>query len=329
MSDARPKNGQQIRNSIALTLHREADAILRLKEQLDDTCVDIVQLLYACGGRVIVIGMGKMGAIGRKFSSTLCSTGTPSVFLHPAEAQHGDLGIVSPEDVVVALSYSGQTEEIVSLIPHLLRQGIPLIALTGNRTSPLASRADLVWEIKVAREADEHAPAPTCSSTVYLAACDALAIALMQTRGFTQEQFAIFHPGGYLGRKLLLQVDDLMKTADDIPLVALTTNLRDTIVQIGAKQLGAVFAIDAAGQLVGVFTDGDLRRAIIADPHIMDKSIRELMTAEPKFVTRGTLAAEALRLMEKHSITVLPVVDDQQVPVGALHLHELVQAGLA
>ena len=239
------------------------------------------------------------------------------------------MGIVSRHDVVLALSYSGETEEVISLVPFFQRVGVPVIALTGNMNSELARRATISLDIAVAQEADPVSPAPTCSTTACLAACDALAISLMNLRGFTSNEFAIFHPGGNLGRKLLLCVKDLMHQGETVPSVEEQSSLRNAIVVMSEKKLGAVFAIDATGRLTGILTDGDLRRALERFDNPLTHSIDDLMTKDPVTVGQHDLAAEAMKIMEEKSITILPVVDDAIQPIGALHLHDLVQAGLA
>ena len=307
----------------------EAACIEKIRTRLNQGFVPAVSLLRQCEGRVIVSGMGKMGWIARKAAATFCSTGTPALFLHPSEAQHGDLGIVSRGDVFLALSNSGETAEIVDLLPFMLRNSVDTIALTGRKESALARKSQVVLDISVEREADPITSAPTASTTVALAVCDALAVALMTCRGFTAEQFAIFHPGGFLGKKLLLTVGELMHIGDRIPIAAPTSRLREAIVVMSNKALGCVFVIDSLGKLLGIMTDGDLRRSLTIHSNPLDDRLAQHMTASPRFVTADTLAAEAIRLMEQHSITVLPVLNSDKVPVGAIHLHDLVQAGLA
>lgn len=286
------------------------------------------RLILDCRGKLIVAGMGKMGHIGRKAAATFCSTGTPAVFLHPGEAFHGDLGIVSRGDLLLALSTGGETSEVVGLVPYMRRHGIPVIAVTCRPTSSLGRQADVVVPMQVEREADPIASAPTASTTAALAICDGLAIAVMHSRGFTREQFAEFHPAGLIGRKLLTRVANLMHSGDRLPLGPLDATVREAIVVISKKALGCVFLVDSAGRLAGIFTDGDLRRTLEQAGNPLDDPVARHMTRAPRAINPESLAADAIRLMESRSITVLPVLDQDQRPVGAIHLHDLVQAGL-
>ncbi|MFK7766538.1 MAG: SIS domain-containing protein [Mariniblastus sp.] len=316
-------------------LNNEAAAILAAANRIDGSVVQAVDILFGCRGRVIVTGMGKMGCIARKAAATFCSTGTPAIFLHPSEAVHGDLGIVTDKDVLVLLSNSGETREIVELFPFMARLGVPMIGLTGNSKSQLAQRCEVVLDAAVESEADPIAVAPTSSTTVALAMCDGLAIALMNRRGFTKEQFAIFHPGGNLGGKLLIQVADLMRGGNKIPKTNREDSLRNGIAQISQKGLGAVFVVSDADEVLGILTDGDLRRIIEqaaeqTEGNVLDEPLSNHMTADPKSIGNDALAAEALRLMEESGITVLPVVDHaNEKLVGVIHLHDLIRAGLA
>lgn len=316
---------QLLREALAI----EADAIRGVAAKVGASADRAVELLLGCAGRVIVTGMGKMGLVGRKIAATLASTGTPAVFLHPAEAYHGDLGIVTGEDVVLALSNSGQTEEVVNLLPHFKRLGAKVIALTGRPDSTLGGYADVTLDVGVEREACPLDIAPTASTTAALAMGDALAAALTARRGFTRDDYAIFHPGGSLGRKLLLAVGDLMHTGEALPLVAPDETLREAIVVISNKRLGTALVADETNRLLGVFTDGDLRRLFEKQPDPLSRPMREIMTASPKATRPQTLAAEALRLMENAAITALPVVDDDGTVLGVLHIHDLLRAGLA
>ena len=316
---------REIRGAIAV----ECEALQALLKKVDDAAACAVVLLYACRGRVLVTGMGKTGLIGRKIAATLASTGTPAFFLHPAEACHGDLGVVTAEDVLLAISNSGETEEIVRLLPHFRRFGVRIISLTGRPQSTLARFSNAVIDVGVAREADPLDVAPTASTTAMLAMGDALAVAVLVKRGLTREQFGLFHPGGNLGRKLLLLVKDLMHVGDQLPVVSLETSLREAICQMTLKRLGSAFVIDGQGRLVGFLSDGDLRRLLQREVDPLASPVEQVMTRNPKTITQDELAADALRLMENHAITVLPVVDAEHRPVGALHLHDLVQAGLA
>ena len=315
---------QQIREA----LQCESDAIAVAAARENKAAIDAVELLFRCSGRLIISGMGKMGLVGRKAAATFSSTGTPAIFLHPVDALHGDMGVVTNDDVVIALSNSGKTQEVLELLSYMRRRSVPVIVLTGELDSPLATSGNIVIDTSVEREADPLAVAPTASSTVALAMCDALAIALMHARGFTSEQFAEFHPGGTIGRKLITKVDDLMRTNDELPLVNSQTSLRDAIVTISQKALGCALVVDDNNRLTGILTDGDLRRILQKFENPLSDSIQQYMTKAPQTIGVGSLAVEALRIMEQKSITVLPVVDDQKA-VGAIHLHDLLSAGLA
>lgn len=322
-------NEQQILDSVREIIDREAGALSALSQRLDTSVAKAVEQLLACRGRLIVAGMGKAGLIGRKAAATFCSTGTPASFLHPAEAIHGDLGLVHSQDVLLALSNSGETSEVLSLLPYMRRFAIPVITLTGKKRSTLAQQSDIVLDIAVASEADPKSPAPTCSTTAMLAMCDGLALTLMRCRGFGEEQFAIFHPGGYLGRKLLLRVGDAMRVVPALPLAAENQTLREVIVTMSRQGMGCAFILDSAEKLIGIITDGDLRRIFETHNNPLDEAIGRWMVRRPKTVSPADLAASALKIMEDHKITVLPVVDDQHRCVGGVHLHDLVRQGLA
>lgn len=319
---------QDVLKLLREALDIETEGIVALADRLDDSAVQAVETILACTGRVIVTGMGKMGLIGRKIAATLSSTGTPAFFLHPAEAYHGDLGIIASDDVVLAMSNSGQTEEVTNLLPHIKRFGVKIIAMTGQCESTLARHADVIVDCGVAREACPMNVAPTASTTAALAMGDAIAVALIARRGFTSDDYAIFHPGGSLGRKLLLHVRDIMHAGEDIPTVQPGTALRDAIVEMSSKRLGTAIVTEN-GTLRGIFTDGDLRRLFEAGGNPLEKTIDEVMVAEPKRCHPDDLAAEALRTMEEKSITALPVVDEDNNVVGIVHLHDLIRAGLA
>lgn len=326
-------SGSESVQQVVDVLRNESAAIARAADRVDDSIGQAIQLLFDCHGRVIVTGMGKMGCIARKATATFCSTGTPAVFLHPGEAVHGDLGIVTENDILVVLSNSGETREVLGLLPHVARLGVTVIGLTGNLNSSLAARCTAVIDTGVETEADPIAVAPTSSTTVALAMCDALAVALMKRRGFTKEQFAIFHPGGNLGSKLLIKVADVMHVGDKIPHAHEGDSLRAGISTISAKGLGAVFVVSGANEVLGIVTDGDLRRIIEraatqTDGNVLDEPLSNHMCSKPKSIAAGALAAEALRLMEDNGITVLPVVDSHAL-VGVIHLHDLIRAGLA
>jgi arabinose-5-phosphate isomerase len=274
--------------------------------------------------------MGKSGLICHKIAATMASTGTPTFFLHPAEGIHGDLGMLSRGDVVIAVSYSGETEEICRILPVIKRMGLPLIAMSGRPTSTLGIAGDVHLDISVAEEACPLGLAPTASTTATLAMGDALAVALLNERGFRAEDFAMFHPGGALGKKLLLRVEDLMHKGADIPLVSPDTLLRDALFEITSKKLGVTGVVDAAGLLLGVFTDGDLRRMMERGLEALQLPIADAMSTSPKRILRRNLAAKALQVMEQHAITSLFVFEDEQslVPIGIIHLHDLLRAGV-
>lgn len=309
-------------------LRWEADCVAALAERIDHQFVDVVRAILACRSKLVLTGMGKMGAIAQKAAATFCSTGTAAVYLHPAEALHGDLGLLAPGDMVLALSNSGQTEEVLALLPYLNHRRIPVVAVTSRPGSGLGSQATLVLNLGVEREADPITAAPTASTTTALALCDALAVVVARARGLTAEQFAGFHPGGFLGRRLLLTVGELMHSSGQLPLIAPEESLRNAIVEISSKALGAVFVVAEDGKLVGILTDGDLRRSLTRAPNPLDEPVSRHMTLRPRTTTAELKAVAALQLMERHAITVLPVVNPSGQPVGAVHLHDLVQAGL-
>ncbi len=307
----------------------EAEAIAGLKDKLDHNFSRAVGLLIKAAGNVIVTGMGKSGLIGRKIAATLASTGTPAFFLHPAEGMHGDIGMVGRGDVGVALSNSGETPEVVRLLPVFKRLGLSLIALTGNPGSTLARHADVVLDVGVAKEACPLGLAPTASTTAALAMGDALAVVLFEEKGLSAEDFAQFHPGGALGRRLQT-VEDLMHAGDEIPLVPAETPLKDALFTISAKRLGVTGIVNGSGALVGVITDGDVRRAVGRGVDFFRATAGEVMTADPKRIQATELAASALRRMEEHAITSLFVFGaaDREKPVGIVHVHDLLKAGV-
>ena len=307
----------------------EERAVKDLLPRLDSSFVRAVELLYECKGRVVVTGMGKSGIIGRKISATMASTGTPSFFLHPAEGSHGDLGMVVKGDVVIAISNSGETEEILSLLPVIKRLGIPLIALTGRLNSTLAKRSDVVLDVSVKEEASSLAMAPTASTTAALVMGDALAVALLEMKGFSEEDFALLHPGGTIGKRLLLKVEDLMHVGNEIPLVTLGTPMKDVILEISSKRLGITTVVDDRGRLQGVITDGDLRRILERyGKSFFELKAGQVMTKNPKVISKDALAARALQVMERHSITALVVSNEEGKPTGIIHLHDLLKAGI-
>lgn len=310
------------------TLRLESHAIAALVEQLDDNFDHACTLMLACRGRVVVTGMGKSGHIAGKVAATLASTGTPAFFVHPGEASHGDLGMVTRGDVVLALSNSGETGEVTALLPLLKRIGTPLVSMTGRPGSTLARHADAHINVAVEREACPLDLAPTSSTTAALAMGDALAVALLEARGFTAEDFALSHPGGSLGKRLLLRVSDLMHRGKRLPYVALGSPLRDALIEITRQGLGFTCVISPDGTLAGVYTDGDLRRTLDQHTDLSELRVDDVMTTPGLRVAPGMLAAEAVRIMEDNRITALAVVDSSQRPVGALHMHDLLSSGV-
>ena len=313
----------------ANVLSIEAAGILGLKKKLDGNFRRAVELLLKASGKVVVTGMGKSGLIGRKIAATLASTGTPAFFLHPAEGLHGDIGMVLEGDVVIALSKSGETVEVIRLVPYFKRLGLSLIALTGDPNSTLARHADAVIDVGVSEEACPMGLAPTASTTAALAMGDALAVVLFEEKGFSARDFAMLHPGGALGRKLLT-VEELMHTGDDVPLVSSGTPLKDALFTISAKRLGVTGILDESGALAGVITDGDVRRAVARGVDLSRTRAEEVMSNRPKRISSSDLAASALRKMEEHSITSLFVFDGEEDGrlVGIVHVHDLLKAGV-
>ncbi len=309
-------------------LQIEAAAILALIPRLDAHFARAVGFLRDCRGRVALTGMGKSGAIAQKIASTLASTGTPAFFLHPAEGGHGDLGALVRGDVVVAISNSGETDELIALLPAIKRLGLPLIALVGDPASTLARQSDVALDVSVAEEACQTILTPTASTTAALAMGDAIAVALLEERGFTEQDFARLHPAGTLGRRLLWRVGDLMHVGAELPVVAQEAFMRDAIAEISRKRLGMTAVVDGAGILTGVLTDGDLRRALQRGGNLLERPVKECMAAAPKTIEREALAAKALELMERHAITALLIVDTDGRPEGVIHLHDLLRAGV-
>jgi arabinose-5-phosphate isomerase len=308
-------------------LEIEARAIARLVERLDGRFGKAVDLLQGCMGKVVVSGMGKSGLIGQKIAATLASTGTPAFFLHPAEGSHGDLGMLGRQDVFIALSNSGETQELLTVLPYVKRLNIPVIALTGRSQSTLAKNSDVVLDVSVNEEACPLGLAPTASTTAALAMGDALAIVLLERRGLKEDDFAQFHPGGTLGRRLLLKVRDLMHVGEAIPRVARETSLRDTILEMTSKKLGMTTVVDEIGRLVGVITDGDLRRFLEKGVELGFARAADLATFNPKSIGPDELATRAVHTMERFSITSLVVLDEQRL-VGVIHLHDLLRSGV-
>jgi arabinose-5-phosphate isomerase len=311
------------------TIQIEAGAVSSMEPRINEQFIQACELILGCEGRTIVTGMGKSGHIGRKIAATLASTGSPAFFVHPGEASHGDLGMITRADVVIAISSSGSTAEVVTLLPLIKRLGIPLISMTGNPQSPLGKAADALLDIGVTQEACPLDLAPTTSTTVTLVMGDALAIALLEARGFTAEDFAFSHPGGALGRKLLLRVEDVMHSGHQVPRVRENVPLRSTLLEMTEKGFGMTTVVSDNDELLGVFTDGDLRRAVDNAVDINTVTVGEVMTRNCKAVSGEMLAAEALAIMEGRKITALVVEDEQHHPVGVLHMHDLLRAGLA
>ncbi len=303
-------------------LQTEAAAVLALVDRLDDRFVEAVALVVNCKGRVIVTGMGKSGIICRKIAATLASTGTPAFFLHPAEAVHGDLGVIQADDVVIAMSYSGETEELTRVLETLKRIGAPLIALTGGRNSTLAQAANVALDCSVSEEACPMNLVPTASTTAALAMGDALAMTVLVEKGFKPEDFANLHPGGKLGKRLM-RVEQLMHGGDSLPVVQLHTSMKDVIYEMSRKGLGMTSVVEKDGSLAGIITDGDLRRKMGTTPNIMELSARDLMTASPVAIGQSTLAVEALAMMEQRKITSIVVIDADRRVEGVVHLHDL------
>ncbi|TIC84590.1 KpsF/GutQ family sugar-phosphate isomerase [Crenobacter intestini] len=306
----------------------EADAIGRLASRLGTAFVAVIDTLLACRGRVVVTGIGKSGHIARKIAATMASTGTPAFFVHPAEAAHGDLGMIAESDVLIALSNSGESDEVIALLPALKRKGIRLIAMTGRVDSTLAREADIHLDASVEREACPLGLAPTASTTTALALGDALAVTLLDARGFGKEDFALSHPGGSLGRRLLVHVRDVMHTGEALPQVTCGTPLKGALLEISQKGLGMTAVVGADGRLAGLYTDGDLRRTLDTTDSLAGLVIDDVMTRAPRTITADKLAAEAVQLMQRHKINGLIVVDTDGRAQGALNMHDLMRAGV-
>lgn len=311
-------------------LRIEAQSILDLMDRLDETFVQAVDILYHCKGKVVLMGMGKSGLVGRKIASTFASTGTPAFFLHPAEGVNGDFGMLAKEDVLVAISNSGETRELVEVLPLIKRYGNRLISLTGNPKSTLAKVSDVNLDIRVKEEACPLGLAPTASTTATLALGDALAVTVMERKGFREEDFAMLHPGGALGKRLLLKVEDLMHGGRTFPMVSGESEMKEVIFEITSKRLGVTGVHNGEGQLIGVITDGDLRRALEKFSDLLKRRACEVMTKNPKWIEKHALAAQAVQRMEEYSITSLFVLNraGDKVPVGIIHLHDLLKAGV-
>lgn len=310
------------------TIELEANALAALAKRIDGNFARACELILATQGRVIVVGMGKSGHIGGKIAATLASTGTPAFFVHPGEASHGDIGMITPADIVLAISHSGETEEILRILPIIKRMGAKLVALTGRPESSLARQADAILDAGVEKEACPLNLAPTASTTAALAVGDALAVALLKRRGFTHEDFARSHPGGLLGRRLLLYVRDIMHTGSEIPAVNLDASLREALLEMTSKGLGMSGVVDADGRLAGILTDGDLRRLLNRGVDVYKAKISEVMTRSPKVTHPDRLAAETVEMMRSRKINGLFVVDDENRVVGALNMHDLLRSGV-
>ncbi|MBI1871468.1 MAG: KpsF/GutQ family sugar-phosphate isomerase [Chlamydiae bacterium] len=311
-----------------MVIKTEAEAILALLDRIGNEFEEAVELLYRCEGKVIVTGMGKPGIIARKISATFNSTGTPSQFIHPAEASHGDLGTVLEKDVIVIISNSGETDEIKNLLPFLRRLGAKVIGMTGNLQSTLAKTADIVLDISIQKEACPLGLAPTASTTVSLVIGDALCMALLEKKGIKPEDYALFHPGGSLGKKLTLRVSDIMRTGDMNPIVRSNLCVKDVLLRITSAHAGAASVIDESGLLIGIFTDGDLRRHLEGDSNVLHRNVRDLMTPHPRTVERDKMAVEALKIMKDLRIDELPVIDSEGRPVGLLDVQDLIKNGI-
>lgn len=306
----------------------EAQAVLNLAKRLDKNFVKAVDLISVCKSRVVLTGMGKAGLIAQKISATLSSLGTPSLWLHPAEALHGDLGKVTRDDVIIAISTSGETEEITRLLPLVKRMGAKLIALTGHLKSTLAECADVVLDVSVEKEACPLGLAPTASTTAILAMGDALAVAVLEKKGFKKEDFAFLHPGGALGKKLLLRVEDIMRKAGNNPIVSENALVKNVLLSITRARAGSATLVDKNKKLTGIFTDGDLRRHIKSGTDLLNRKVKEVMTKSPKAIKKGSLAEEALKVLREYKIDEIPVVDEKNRPVGLLDVQDLLKAGI-
>lgn len=309
-------------------IETEAQAVFELTQRIDERFAKACELLLACKGRIVVTGMGKSGHIANKLAATFSSTGSPAFFMHPGEASHGDLGMITPQDTVVAISNSGNTSEIITLLPLLKRLEVPLITLTGNKESILAKTADVNLDVSIKQEACPLGLAPTTSTTVSLVMGDALAISLLQARGFSAEDFALSHPGGMLGKRLLLRVDDLYHKGDELPVINERATISEALIEVTEKKLGMTCVVNNYGHLIGVYTDGDIRRTLNRQCDINTTQISEVMTKNCRTITKGILAAEATAIMQKHCITSLVVVDEENRPYAVLHLHDLLKAGV-
>lgn len=321
-------SNEQLKSLGLAVIETELEAIAALRQRIDDQFAIACQQLLGCKGRIVVIGMGKSGHIAGKLAATLASTGSPAFFVHPGEASHGDLGMITAQDVVIAISNSGETNEILTILPLIKRLKVPFIALTGKPNSTLAKSATAHLDVSVEKEACPLGLAPTSSTTATLVMGDALAIALLEARGFTAEDFALSHPGGSLGRRLLLRVHDIMHTQNEIPFVAENASMSDALVEMTNKGLGMTAVCDAQQRIIGIFTDGDLRRVLAQSVDIHNAAIKDHITPSCKTGSANMLAAEALELMQSHKINALLIINDDKQLVGALNMHDLLRAGV-
>jgi arabinose-5-phosphate isomerase len=317
-----------INAEVKRVLEIEAGAIESAMDRIDGSYEKAVGIILNCKGKVVVSGIGKSGLIGQKIAATMASTGTPAMFVHPTEAAHGDLGMIMKNDVVILLSQSGETEETLDIIPSLERRSIPIIAITGKKDSALAKASDVVLDSFVDEEACPHNLAPTASTTVQLAIGDALAVALLQVRGFKKEDFAMLHPGGSLGKKLILKVKDIMHAGDDVPKIGMDNTLKEGLLEITKKRFGCTAVTDESGRMAGIFTDGDLRRLMERYANPFEMKMKDIMIKNPKTISPEELAVKALALMEEKAITVLIVPSADGKPEGVIHLHDILKAGI-
>ena len=327
MTDKTDYTGKDLLDVARKVLRMESDAIANLLDHLDDTFLEAVELIYDCPGRVIVTGLGKSGAIGRKIAATLASTGTASYFLHAADGVHGDLGVVNRGDVIICISKSGNSPELFDLLPVLKRLDVPIISITARPDSDLARHSQVVLNIGKIKEACPHDLAPTTSTTASLAIGDALAIALLEKRGFTEQDFAFLHPGGALGKRLLLQVRDIMEDGEKVPIVAADATMKEAIMEIASKR-GICVVANAERKVLGVVTNGDFNRLVERTEHFFAIPVEEVMNAKPKLIRDGAMAYQAYREMEQFRIIAMPVIDDDDKLVGVIHLHDIMRAGI-
>jgi len=318
---------EDIREKARRVFRIESRAVEALSEKLTEDFDRAIDYLFGAS-RVVLTGMGKAGHVACKVAATLASTGTPSFFMHPAEGLHGDLGMITSDNVVIAFSKNGNTDEVLRIIPYLKHVKVPLIAVTGDTGSELARQADVVLDISVSEEACPLGLAPTASTTAMMAMGDALAVVLLEKRNFRKEDFAVFHPGGTLGRRLLIRVSDLMSSGEDLPIVPVGSSFKEAVVEMTGKNLGAVLVSGPDGKLAGIFTDGDMKRVLTPEPCGFDTPIDRIMIHNPKTIHPDTLAVKAIDIMEQHNITVLPVIDDEHNIAGLLHIHDIIKAGI-